>query len=189
MFSSSLLVRCMTESVSFSKTCPPPLPLRKTNSHLFFSLIFNVIVFYFSWHYAAIPFLANFNPFREWSNLNFPCSLTRNITSHSIRNLAFHSLLRWKMIILYNFSLSRLHISLEKAWRMYLLSLALEDMDEVANQCGINNTQLYWPLKAGNGHWGVNEYSSHHERHAGTPTWDLGQSRHATSRLNSICDL
>ena len=31
---------------------------------------------------------------------NSPCSLTRNITSHSTKNLAFHSLLRWKMIIL-----------------------------------------------------------------------------------------
>ena len=31
---------------------------------------------------------------------NFPCSLTRNITSHSMKNLAFHSFLRWKIIIL-----------------------------------------------------------------------------------------
>ena len=30
---------------------------------------------------------------------NFPCSLTKNITSHSMKNLAFHRLLRWKMII------------------------------------------------------------------------------------------
>ena len=28
-------------------------------------------------------------------NIKFPCSLTRNITSHSMENLAFHSLLRW----------------------------------------------------------------------------------------------
>ena len=28
-----------------------------------------------------------------------PCSLTRKITSHSMKNLAFHSLLRWKIII------------------------------------------------------------------------------------------
>ena len=31
---------------------------------------------------------------------NFSCSLTRNITSHSKENLAFHTLLRWKMIII-----------------------------------------------------------------------------------------
>ena len=30
-----------------------------------------------------------------WSISNFPCSLTRNITSHSIQNLAFH---RWQII-------------------------------------------------------------------------------------------
>ena len=30
----------------------------------------------------------------------FPCSLTRNMTSHSMENLTFHSLLRWKVIIL-----------------------------------------------------------------------------------------
>ena len=31
---------------------------------------------------------------------NFPSSPTRNITSHSKENLAFHSLLRWKMILI-----------------------------------------------------------------------------------------
>ena len=36
----------------------------------------------------------------EWSISNFPCKLTRNITSHSKENLAFHSLLRWKVILL-----------------------------------------------------------------------------------------
>ena len=44
---------------------------------------------------------SDFNPgfySQEWSISKFPCSLTRNITSHSIKNLAFHSLLRWKMI-------------------------------------------------------------------------------------------
>ena len=37
---------------------------------------------------------------QEWSISKCPCSLTRNITSHSMKNLAFHHLLRWKMIIL-----------------------------------------------------------------------------------------
>ena len=37
-----------------------------------------------------------------WLISSFPCSLTRNITSHSMKNLAFHSLPRWKMIILPN---------------------------------------------------------------------------------------
>ena len=39
-----------------------------------------------------------FKPFysQEWSNSNFSCSLTGNITSHSMKNLPFHSLLRLK---------------------------------------------------------------------------------------------
>ena len=40
---------------------------------------------------------------------NFPCSPTRNITSHSIKHLAFHTLLRWKMIKYYQFSQPHLH--------------------------------------------------------------------------------
>ena len=36
----------------------------------------------------------------EWSMSNFSCSSPRNITSHSKENLAFHSLLKWKMIIM-----------------------------------------------------------------------------------------
>ena len=38
-------------------------------------------------------------PSQEWSISNFICSLTRNITSHSMKNLAFNILLKWKMII------------------------------------------------------------------------------------------
>ena len=34
---------------------------------------------------------------QEWSISNFPCSLSRNITPHSMKNLAFHSFLRLKM--------------------------------------------------------------------------------------------
>ena len=45
-------------------------------------------------------------------NFKFPCSLTRNITSHSMKNLAFHSLLRWEMIILPILTTSFIHFSL-----------------------------------------------------------------------------
>ena len=48
---------------------------------------------------VLVDFLLPFH-YQEWSISKFPCSLTRNITSHSMKNLAFHSLLRWKMIIL-----------------------------------------------------------------------------------------
>ena len=41
------------------------------------------------------PFTPKINPIP-----NFPCSLSRNITSHSMKNLDFHRSLRWKMIIL-----------------------------------------------------------------------------------------
>ena len=49
----------------------------------------------------------------EWSMSNFSCSLTRNITSHSIKNLAFHSLLSWQMIILPILTTSLIRFSLE----------------------------------------------------------------------------
>ena len=54
-----------------------------------------------------------------WSISDFPCSLTRNITSHSMKNLAFHSLLRWKMIILPVLTILILHLSL-KGWENVL---------------------------------------------------------------------
>ena len=38
--------------------------------------------------------------FKGWSTSNFPCSFTRKITSHSMKNLNFHGLLRWKMFTL-----------------------------------------------------------------------------------------
>ena len=41
-----------------------------------------------------------FYPFTpEWSISSFPCSLT-NITSHSVKNVSFHSLRRWEVVIL-----------------------------------------------------------------------------------------
>ena len=43
---------------------------------------------------------AQVNHSQEWSISNFSCSLTRNIASHSMENLAFQSLLRWRMIII-----------------------------------------------------------------------------------------
>ena len=46
---------------------------------------------------------------QEWSISNFPCSLTLIITSYSVENLAFHSLLKWKMIILPILTTSLIH--------------------------------------------------------------------------------
>ena len=51
------------------------------------------------------------NPFTPKSDQcqKFPCSLTRNMTSHSKENLAFHSLLRWKMILIQILTTSLMH--------------------------------------------------------------------------------
>ena len=57
--------------------------------------------------------------FQEWSISNFSCSLTRNVTSQSVKNLAFHSSVRWKMIILLTNSHYHLYNYLEKVGRMY----------------------------------------------------------------------
>ena len=50
---------------------------------------------------------------QEWSISNFPCSLTRNITSHIMKNLAFHSLLRYSdERLYYQFPLHHLNTTL-----------------------------------------------------------------------------
>ena len=56
---------------------------------------------------------------QKWTISNFPCSLTRNITSHSRKNLAFHSLSRWTMIILPILTTSVMHFSF-KGWENIL---------------------------------------------------------------------
>ena len=43
--------------------------------------------------------------------INYSCSLTRNITSHSMENLIVHSILRWKMIIPPILTTSLIHLS------------------------------------------------------------------------------
>ena len=55
-----------------------------------------------------------FKPFHswEWSMSNFPSSPTRNIASHSKESLAFHSFLRWKMIIIQILATSLMHFFL-----------------------------------------------------------------------------
>ena len=45
----------------------------------------------------------------EWSMSNFPRSFARNIKSHSMKNLGFHSLLRWKMSMLSILTTSLMH--------------------------------------------------------------------------------
>ena len=58
-------------------------------------------------------------------NFKFPWSLTRNITSHSMENLAFHSFLRWKMILLPILTTSLIRYSL-KGWESLLFGFGSE---------------------------------------------------------------
>ena len=68
---------------------------------------------------------------QEWSTSNFPCSLTRNITSRSMKNLAFHRLLRWEMIILPILPLPPSYISFQKVGRMYFLNLGVKGLNVI----------------------------------------------------------
>ena len=51
---------------------------------------------------------------QEQSISSFACGLTRNITSHSMKNLASHSILRWEMIILPILTTSLTHFLFER---------------------------------------------------------------------------
>ena len=80
-------------------------------------------VYISQWLTARFP--PKYWPFhsQEWSISNFPYSLTRNITSHSLKNLAFRSLLGGKMTILPILTTSLLYIYFQKVGRMYFLNL------------------------------------------------------------------
>ena len=74
---------------------------------------------------ALINWLEPFHSQECGSISNFPCSLTRNITSHSMENLTFHSLLRWKMIILPTLITKLTHIVL-RGWENALFEIRSE---------------------------------------------------------------
>ena len=69
------------------------------------------------------------NPFTPKSHhfLISPYSLTLNTTSHSLKNLAFHELLRCKMIILPTLATLLIHFLL-KVGRMYFLNLGVQGL-------------------------------------------------------------
>ena len=56
---------------------------------------------------------------------NFSCSLTRNITSHSMENLAFHSLLRLKNEVVPILTTSLVHFSIE-GWENVPFEIGIE---------------------------------------------------------------
>ena len=98
---------------------------------------------------------------QEWSISNFSCSLPRNITSHSMKNLPLHSLLRWNMIILPIPTTSLIHFSLE-GW------------ENVLFKRGSENT-LVFPSS------GQGSRASAKEK-----PWNPA-SRHSSNRVPSIC--
>ena len=67
-------------------------------------------------------------------NFKFPCSLTRNMTSHSKENLAFYHLRRWKMIMLPILTTSLIHCSL-KGWENVLFYLGSERVKQTRSPC------------------------------------------------------
>ena len=59
---------------------------------------------------------------------NFPSSLTRNITSHSKENLAFHSLLRWKMILIRILTTLLMHFLFRRLGECTFFSLGVKGL-------------------------------------------------------------
>ena len=77
----------------------------------------------------------------QWSISNFSCSLTRNITSHSMENSAFYSLLRWKMIITPILTTSLINtFSLWEVGRMYSSNLGVKGLIEILRHQNSNTT-------------------------------------------------
>ena len=61
---------------------------------------------------------------------NFPCSLSRNIRQHSMKNWSFHSLPRWKMITIPILATSLVHF-LFRCWEKVLFELRSERVKRV----------------------------------------------------------
>ena len=91
--------------------------------------------------------IERFRPFnslrsQEWLISNFPSSLTRNITSHSMENLAFHTLLRWRMIILQILTTPLIHFSF-KGWENVNF-LSWDWKGYIGWLCKLANTYYLW---------------------------------------------
>ena len=83
---------------------------------------------------------------------NFPYSPNRNITSHSMENLAFHSLLRWKMIIPSTLTTSPMHLSL-KGWENVLFELGSERVKISFLLFFLHDPDRHCVDTQGRGHW------------------------------------
>ena len=69
------------------------------------------------------------NPFTPKSD-QLPCSVTSNIASHCMENLAFHIVYSDKRLLYYQFSLPPLCISLLEGWENVLvLNLGVKELN------------------------------------------------------------
>ena len=75
--------RCRTTPYPVFPTTPPPPPPPPPQSYQPVLIVVLVV----GSEILCLPFHS-----QEWSMSNFPCSLTRNMTPHSMKNLAFHFL-------------------------------------------------------------------------------------------------
>ena len=87
-------------------------------------------------------------------NVNFPSSLTRNITSHSKESLASHSLLRWKMIVIQILPTSLMHFLFKRLrectfwvqeWKGYGFSwVAPFNQGNISPLVTVLTLEMYW---------------------------------------------
>ena len=75
----------------------------------------------------------------------FPCSLTRNITSHSKENLTFNSLLRLKMIIIQILATPLMHFLFRKVRRMYFLISGLKGLT-LSSILNVQNPEAHYKV-------------------------------------------
>ena len=73
--------------------------------------------------------------------LNFPCNLARNIASHSMKKLAFHNSLRWKMIILPILTTSPVHFCFQGLGECNFLNLGVKGLTHLS---GLRSMQTCW---------------------------------------------
>ena len=95
--------------------CPIEFHLRKQNSKMI-----RVVLLIAPVHIVA-----------KWSMSNFSSSLTRNITSHSKENLAFHSNTEMKNDYTTNSHYLTYTFSLWKVGRMYFLSAGVKELTRI----------------------------------------------------------
>ena len=75
---------------------------------------------------------------------NFSCNLTRNITPHSMKNLAVHSILSWQMIILPILTTWLIHFSFDSRRQLFMsniqwVTMKIHALEEQTNsvQCSL----------------------------------------------------